>query len=530
MFFGNSRVTIKRAENCDNFGITDKTFVVAFANGWVKDDIFLAYAKTCLDFEGWDRLVRLQYGCMDNEFCSGLTGDQNNITIIESCSEIVEGLTASDVYILENTFDDYGLTATLDPFCTLAANWHSNDCGCPPGYTRTNDDYDGLCFKIFPIESIGLDFTDEIDPCRFLLIGKQISDELEFVNTTANVFYKTYTEEGQETCNVATFQVKPDPCEDIGVVCWPPGGEPGILIPTPDGDLVTPCEYCEEYGYGSGDICYFESLAIASSTCECPYTATCYTGGYDPGNPTSSGNCFFSPGITTTEPCVNGSWNGASCADGYNDVCESTDCIDKICKELDWFIENYAGWDGDASPGNAFLGYSSLASMVGGEEEFITGSADEIYVSCGATSVTGYYEFSGGISVTFGETTSRRQWGKVVGMLNYWTHYSTNYPQQVFDGHGIVESIPFEKIGGTSCGWLYPINLCCPPLPEGSFDYDCPMCGPSGFTDHSPSEASCCCAKNMIPIVYGLNDEPGFAEAATGVSSIGIHPYVDQGK
>lgn len=525
MFFGNSRVTIKRAENCDNYGITDKTFVVAFANGWVKDDIFLAYAKTCLDFEGWDRLVRLQYGCMDNEFCSGLTGDPDNITQTENCLEIVEGLTASDVYILENTFDNDGLATTLDPFCTLDANWHSNDCGCPPGYTRTNDDYDGLCFKIFPIESIGLDFTDEIDPCRFLLIGKQISDELEFVNTTANVFYKTYTEEGQETCNVATFQVKPDPCEDIGVVCWPPGSEPGILIPTPDGDLVTPCQYCQEYGYGSGDICYFESLAIASSTCECPYTATCYTGGYDPGNPTSSGNCFFSPGITTTEPCVNGSWNGASCADGYNDVCESTDCVDKICKELDWFIQNYAGFEN-----SSWLGYSSLANPLD-IEYFISGTTAEFWVSCGPTGVTARDETTP-ITVTFGENSSLRQWGRIVGFLNYWTKDDPSYPGQVFDTTSYnLRTLPLsESLGGTSCGWFYPINLCCPPLPEGSFDYDCPMCGPSGFTDHSPSEASCCCAKNMIPIVYGLNGQTGFAEAATGVSSIGIHPYVEQGK
>ena len=520
MFFGNSRVTIKRAENCDNFGITDKTFVVAFANGWVKDDIFLAYAKTCLDFEGWDNLVKLKYICMDNEFCSGLTGNPDGIDLNNFCPQNLEGLTGNDVYILENTFDNGSLITTLDPFCTLDANWHSNDCGCPPGYTRTNDDYDGLCFKIFPIESIGLDFTDEIDPCRFLLIGKQISDELEFVNTTANVFYKTYTEEGQETCNVATFQVKPDPCEDASVVCWPPGSEPDILIPTPDGELVTPCEYCEEYGSGGGDICYFESLAIASSTCECPYTATCYTGGYDPGNPTSSGNCFFSPGITTTEPCVNGSWNGASCADGYNDVCESTDCVDKICKELDWFIQNYAGYRGD--PGG-FLGYSSRITQQ--LDPALTGTPEEFFVSCGPTSVTGWdIGIFDEVGVTFGESASLRQWGRIVGLLNFFTHENGNDTGIIYDSELQSNSLNFNSIGGTSCGWFYPINLCCPPLPEGSFDYECPMCGPSGFTDHSPSEASCCCAKNMIPIVYGLNDELGFDEAATGISSIGLHP------
>lgn len=526
MFFGNSRVTIKKTENCDFYGITDKTFVVSFINGWIKDDVFFAYAKNCLGFEGWQSIVDLNYVCLDNTFCSGLSAPDNaEPTSGVNCSEIVDSLTGNDVYIIENSFDNIGVTPTISPFCTLDANWHDNDCQCPEGYTKSEEYYGETCFKIFPIETIGLNFTDEIDPCKFLFIARQNGELIDPQNTTVNVFYKTYNEKnGTEVCNVATFQVEPDPCSDTYVSCWPPPGPNFPLIPGPEGGLFTPCEYCEQFGDSGGDICTFEGLAIASSTCECPYTLTCYSEDWSSG---SEGNCFFAPGITTTEPCINGSWNGASCADGYNDVCASTDCVDKICKELDWFIANYAPNNGVEEPAQ-FHGYASLVSNTD-SQKLLSGSADEIYISCGTTGLSAYDDF-GTVSVTFGNTSTQRSWGKVVGILNYWTHYSPNYPQQVFDSEGNTSSIPFEKIGGTSCGWFYPMNLCCPPVPEGSFDYDCPMCGPSGFTSHSSPETSCCCAKNMIPIVFGLNGLEPFAEAATGISSIGIHPYVEQGK
>lgn len=515
MYFGNSRVTIRKSANCDFYGITDKTFVVSFINGWVKDDVFLAYAKTCLGFEGWQSLVDLNYICLSNEFCSGLSAPPDATpTTAASCVDVVSGLTASDVYIIENSFDDFGISDTISPFCTLDANWHENDCQCPQGYTKSQESYGDVCFKIFPIESIGLDFTDEIDPCKFLFISKQIGNQIEYQNTTASIYYKTYDENGLETCNVATFQVQPDPCSDIGVVCWPPPFPDTPLIPTPDGDLVGPCEYCQQYGDSGGDLCYFEGLAIASSTCECPYTLTCYSQDWSGG---SSGNCFFSPGVTTTEPCVNGSWNGASCADGYNDVCGSSDCIDKICKELDWFIQNYAGYE---SP--SWLGYSSLANPLD-QEYFVSGTTAEFWVSCGVTGVTARNELTP-IKITFGETSSLREWGRIVGLLNYWTKEDPSYLGIVFDTATNQRSLPFENLGGTSCGWFYPMNLCCPPVPEGAFDYECPMCGPSGFTTHSPAETSCCCAKNMIPIVFGLNDQSGFDRAATGISSIGIQP------
>ena len=519
MFFGNSRVTIKKSENCDFYGITDKSFVVSFINGWVKDDVFFAYAKTCLGFEGWQTIVDLNYICLNNEFCSGLSApDEATPTVGVACDEIVGSLTGSDVYIIENSFDNIGMTPTISPFCTLDANWHDNDCQCPEGYIKSEEDYGETCFKIFPIETIGLNFTDEIDPCKFLFIAKQVGEQIEYQNTTVSVYYKTYNENGTEVCNVATFQVQPDPCSDTYVTCWPPPGTEFPLIPTPDGNLVGPCEYCEEYGESEGDVCYFEGLAIASSTCECPYTLTCYSEDWSSG---SSGNCFFDPGITTTEPCINGSWNGASCADGYNDVCASTDCVDKICKELDWFIQNYAGYRG--SPGG-FLGYSS---RVINDDSALTGTPEEIFVSCGPTSVTGWDNGTfDEVGVTFGETASLRQWGRIVGLLNYFSsNRSGKTPGEIQDSElSNPQYLDFTQIGGTSCGWFYPMNLCCPPVPEGAFDYDCPMCGPSGFTTHSPVETSCCCAKNMIPIVFGLNGQVGFDSAATGISSIGIQP------
>jgi len=265
-------------------------------------------------------------------------------------------------------------------------------------------------------------------------------------------------------------------------------------------------------------------LAVASSTCECPYTLTCYAEDWAGG---SSGNCFFAPGITTTEPCINGSWNGQTCTQGYNDVCASTDCVNKICKELDWFIQNYAGYRG--SPGG-FLGYSS---RVINDDSPLTGTPEEIFVSCGPTSVTGWDNGTfDEVGVTFGETASLRQWGRIVGLLNYFSsNRSGKTPGEIQDSElSNPQYLDFTQIGGTSCGWFYPMNLCCPPVPEGAFDYDCPMCGPSGFTTHSPVETSCCCAKNMIPIVFGLNGLEDFASAATGISSVGIHPYVEQGK
>jgi hypothetical protein len=268
-------------------------------------------------------------------------------------------------------------------------------------------------------------------------------------NTTASIYYKTYDENGLETCNVATFQVQPDPCSDIGVVCWPPPFPDTPLIPTPDGDLVGPCEYCEQYGDSGGDLCYFEGLAIASSTCECPYTLTCYSQDWSGG---SSGNCFFSPGVTTTEPCVNGSWNGQTCTEGYNDVCGSTACINKICKELDWFIQNYAGYRGDPT---GFLGYSSRITQQ--DDPALTGTPEEIFVSCGPTSVTGFDIVAfDEVPVTFGETSSLRQWGRIVGLLNYFSSARTGKtPGEIQDSElSNSQYLDFAQIGGTSCGWF----------------------------------------------------------------------------
>jgi len=535
MYFGNSRVTIRKSANCDFYGITDKTFVVSFINGWVKDDVFLAYSPSCVGFDGLEAIAKLNYVCLENLFCSGLSSDVDPINQPAECSEATNTLDSLGVYTLENTFQ-YGPTGSgtigkNNPFCTLEANWHNNDCSCPNGYVKSSEYYGDTCFRIFPIESIGLTFTDEIDPCRFFFLAKQVADiAIDFQNTVANIYYKTYDEGGVEICNVASFQVSPDPCSDTYINCWPPPGPDLPLIPAPDGNLYTPCDYCDLFGgVGQGDVCRFEGLAIASSTCECPYTLTCYAEDWAGG---SSGNCFFAPGITTTEPCINGSWNGQTCTQGYNDVCASTDCVDKICKELDWFIQNYAGYTGDTN----WWGYASLItdnSTYGGYDYgFIdmTPTPEEIFVSCGQTGVIAFLEPGITTSATFGSNSSERQWGRIVGLLNYWTHYSPTYTQEVFGRNGETKSIPFEKIGGTSCGWFYPMNLCCPPVPEGAFDYDCPMCGPSGFTTHSPVETSCCCAKNMIPIVFGLNGLEDFARAATGISSVGIHPYVEQGK
>lgn len=521
MYFGNSRVTIRKSANCDYYGVTDKTFVVSFINGYIKDDVFLAYSPSCVGFDGLEALAKLNFECIGNEFCSG--GTSNPIgEINDICGEYTNALDAAGVYVLENTFSlgptGSGPIGRNNPFCTTQIVG-GDDCSCPNGYTKASEYYGDTCFHIFPIESIGLTFTDEIDPCRFFFLAKQTDNILvDFQNTVASVYYKTYDENGVETCNVASFSVSPDPCSDTFINCWPPPGPNLPLIPAPDGNTYTPCEYCDLFGGGNGDVCFFEGLAIASSTCVCPYTVNCYSEDYDPASPSSSGNCFFAPGVTTTEPCVNGSWNGQTCTEGYNDVCGSTACINKICKELDWFIQNYAGYE---SP--SWLGYSSLANPLD-QDYFISGTTAEFWVSCGATGVTARNGLTP-IKITFGETSSLREWGRIVGLLNYWTKDDPSYLGIVFDTTSTNQrSLPFENLGGTSCGWFYPMNLCCPPVPEGAFDYDCPFCGPSGFTTHSPSDTSCCCAKNMIPIVFGLNNVDGYASADAGLSSIGIQP------
>lgn len=514
MFFGNSRVTIQKIENCDSYALTDKTFALSIATGLEKDNIFLAYAKNCLGFDGWDDLVKLQYACFEQPFCSDFIPDPDDVGQGTPCDTFAENLTGNDVYILENSFSNIDTTIN-NPFCTF--DYSEQQCNCPPGFV----DEGNSCFKLFPIESIGLNFTDEIEPCKFLFLAQQVDggfQNIETINPSVTIYYKSY-EKGTQVCKVATFEYPSNPCLDLGYACWPAGVPSYISFPDPEtGEPIEPCEYCRRNNI-AGDICYFEGLEIASNTCKCPYTAICYDQNYDFENPGPSGNCFFSPGITTTEPCVNGSWNGASCADGYNDVCASTDCIDKICKELDWFIENYAGFEN-----SSWLGYSSLANPLD-VDYFISGTTAEFWVSCGPTGVTAR-DVTTPITVTFGENSSLRQWGRIVGFLNYWTKDDPSYLGQVFDTTSTnLRTLPLsESLGVTSCGWFYPTNLCCPSIVRGSFDYDCPICGPSGFTDHSSSETSCCCGQNIIPIVYGLNDEPGFAEAATGVSSIGIQP------
>jgi hypothetical protein len=523
MYFGNSRVTIRKSANCDFYGITDKTFVVSFINGYIKDNVFLAYSPSCVGFDGLEALAKLNFECIGNEFCSG--GTSAPIDVVNACNQYTSVLDDVGVYVLENTFQlgptGSGPIGRENSFCTTQIVG-GEDCSCPNGYTKASEYYGDTCFHIFPIESIGLTFTDEIDPCRFFFLAKQ--DDSIFVdiqNTVASIYYKTYDENGLETCNVASFSVSPNPCSDTFINCWPPPGPDLPLIPAPDGNNYTPCEYCELFGEGNGDVCFFEGLAIASNTCVCPYTVNCYSEDYDPASPSSSGNCFFAPGVTTTEPCVNGSWNGQTCTEGYNDVCGSTACINKICKELDWFIQNYAGYRGDPT---GFLGYSSRVSDSSAVQG-ATGTSAEFWVSCGPTGVSAYDDFDV-INVTFGEYSSLRQWGRIVGLLNYFSSARTGKtPGEITDSQ-LIESeyLDFTQIGGTSCGWFYPMNLCCPPVPEGAFDYDCPFCGPSGFTTHSPSDTSCCCAKNMIPIVFGLNNVDGYASADAGLSSIGIQP------
>ena len=100
MYFGNSRVTIRKSANCDFYGITDKTFVVSFINGYIKDNVFLAYSPSCVGFDGLEAISKLNFECIGNEFCSGGTSDP--IDVVNACNQYTSVLDDVGVYVLEN--------------------------------------------------------------------------------------------------------------------------------------------------------------------------------------------------------------------------------------------------------------------------------------------------------------------------------------------------------------------------------------------------------------------------------------------
>lgn len=525
MYFGNSRVTLNQSINCNHFGITDKTFAIFVYHFEPPKYAFLGYGNEdqCYNFDKFKDWIDITTFCLDYVYCKGVTGNPLSVYDDQQCAELASGF--PDMNVLLNTYNggQTGFFEHRGAFCTHSYGWSDYNCGlCPEGFSSRRMNGVWGCFAIVPIEAIGLDFTDEINPCKFFhLLSNAEASSFSSSNSGVDIYYKSIVN-GVERCNVASYTSGQDPCVEGSVNCWPPPS--GRVVPNPsDGTYVDVCDLCDEQNI-AGDICEFESVIISSNSCKCPYTLTCFGELVDQSTVTE-GNCFFAPGITTTEPCVNGSWNGASCADGYNDVCASTNCVDKICKELDWFIQNYASYTGDTN----WFGY---ASIVTDQENIgnVTGTAEEFFVSCGPTGVSAFDDF-GYLNVTFGETASLRQWSRIVGFLNYWTKKSASYTGIIFDANGgdpdHQKSLPLsESLGTASCGWFYPTNLCCPSIPQGLNDYDCPICGPSGFTEHSPAETSCCCSKLMPVIVLGLNEVSGYTgfNIAYGADSIGIQP------
>lgn len=518
MFFGNSRITLHRTPNCDKYGLTDKNFLVSFSNGVIKDDIFLGYFKNCLDSQKQLELSRIVYTCTNSVFCeTGLSAGASEISLGYSCEGIFNGLTA-DFHVIENSFPEFGQVTIASPFCTgnissrYAPWWLSSDCSCPPNYEENEQQsYVGDCFRSFPIETIGLNSTSEINPCRFFFFTEASENNWNWNNYVVNplerfvitILFKTYDSGDREVCKAVTMDTTNQACTST-LICWPPGGVGDELIRDPiSGELTTPCDICSGLTSGSnGDACNPGDVVVVNAVCRCPDEDDCWGSGSTSGS-TSGSNCFFYPGITTGEPCVNGSWNGQICTDGYNNVCGSTECIDRICKEMDWFIANYG-----SSSAN-FQGYSSFPLA-------FSLNKDEWFIACGQTSVN-YFESGSTGTTNFGDTTTRRNWGRIVGLLNYFA--TDGIPNEGGIGQ---TTVPLES---DICREFYPTQVCCASLIRGSSFHDCPFCSITGFASSYGSQTVCCCSDTMTPLILGIAGASGF-DNAMSASSIGLQPTI----
>lgn len=520
MFFGNSRITLHRTNNCERFGLTDKNFVVTISNGYAKDDVLLAYLTECPSSFQWLTSLEGIYYCAEEAFCeTGLTGIQ--IGEANPCADVWSESLSGNAVVIENSYVYVDPQTIPGPFCTNTG--YTNpilNCGCPTDFTTDDSDsiFLGDCFKSYPIETLGLQLTSEIEPCKFLFAStprEDLSDIVAYGNvavgadfpTVVNVFYKTF-ENGSEICNVVSFSNQNGICLPT-TNCWPP--QQGVPVVNPcTGQITDSCSLCqelqnipeeerEECARGfifNGDICSFENTRIVNSNCGCYNDETCF--GLSSGE--TATNCFFSPGITSTEPCVNGSWNGQTCTDGYNDVCGSEECVDRICKEMDWFIANYG------ASSDSFAGYSNFGYDYNYEDDW--------FVSCGQTSVNTFFDGTPG-TTSFGNTVERRRWDRVIGMLHHLVNNDIN------DGSGTT-TVPFES---ESCRIFYPTQVCCAAEVKGYKDVSCPICSLTGF-DSSFSYGSdvCCCSENTVPIIMGIAGYTGFDEAINPGTSFGLPP------
>ena len=498
MYFGNSKVNINTSIGCDIYNLTPNNFVVEIETGIYKDNVFLAYIDGCPeDFQDISSFFEFSSVCLDADRwyqCDSELFDAVQLGV--SCQSYISGdpnlFERMNLKVIYNTYDNLGDNVRKDnnsePFNTTRNPLGGGSWGCPENFSEREKTRLNLgCYAYFDIGMLGLNSSEEINSCNFLLFASQAEESSEVLPidpfpATVNIYYL----DGDGNCNMITLSQPADPCLPY-VVCWPPSGSPWS---DPDLDPCSP-EGCESLGGNyQGDICNFNpSVKNISPRCRCPQSVPCFERADD----YSNRNCFIYPGLSSGEPCVDGSWDGSSCTSGYNGVCISGTCVNRICKELDWIIDNYAG----ASEG--FTGYASFVEQFSNDPTGYQQLKDWYYLSCSPKSVEIINDINQPITVTFGDTPTQRSWDRIIYRLSQFAKNGIEDKSQT------KVYLPFSEPG---CSSSYPVQVCCVPVFPGSVNYDCPVCPITGFADNY-EEPTCCCDQSITPILFGLGNEIG---------------------